>query len=134
MHKLHIVHQDIKPENIMYSLSYNRPVFIDFGLSRIIDEEIGLKTCPIMLTKINCYMNKTSSSLNKSMKRIIILHIFVYLWLSIMCLINNLFTFTSYTFKKGQKWSIKHVFLEELLKIQAKVNRILKIIFTINKN
>ena len=55
----------------------------------------------IKYTKINCYMNKTSSSLNKSMKRIIILHIFVYLWLSIMCLINNLFTFTSYTFKKG---------------------------------
>ena len=44
LHQLHIVHQDIKPENIMYSPSHDRPVFIDFGLSRIISEEIGKNT------------------------------------------------------------------------------------------
>ena len=43
MHKLHIVHQDIKPENIMYSPSKNRMVFIDFGLSTVIKEDIGMK-------------------------------------------------------------------------------------------
>lgn len=37
LHKLSIVHQDIKPENIMYSPSFDRAIFIDFGLSRIID-------------------------------------------------------------------------------------------------
>lgn len=44
MHRLHLVHQDIKPENIMYSPSHKRMVFIDFGLSTFINEEIGEKT------------------------------------------------------------------------------------------
>ena len=44
MHKLKIVHRDIKPENIMLSPSFRKPVFIDFGLSTIIKEEIGTKT------------------------------------------------------------------------------------------
>ena len=36
LHKLHVVHQDIKPNNIMYSPFYDKAVFIDFGLSKII--------------------------------------------------------------------------------------------------
>ena len=34
---------DIKPDNIMFSPSHQRMVFIDFGLSRLIAEEIGFK-------------------------------------------------------------------------------------------
>ena len=31
MHMLQIVHRDIKPSNIMYSPTYEKHVFIDFG-------------------------------------------------------------------------------------------------------
>ena len=41
MHKLHFTHCDIKPENIMFSPSLNKPVFIDFGLSQINTQNIG---------------------------------------------------------------------------------------------
>ena len=44
MHSFHIVHQDIKPPNIMFSRRYNKTVFIDFGLSAIIEEPLGYKT------------------------------------------------------------------------------------------
>ena len=44
MHKLKIVHMDIKPDNMMLSPSFRKPVFIDFGLSTIIKEELGTKT------------------------------------------------------------------------------------------
>ena len=44
MHRFHIVHQDIKPENILYSPEQKRLVFIDFGLSTFIREEVGMKT------------------------------------------------------------------------------------------
>jgi len=44
MHHFHLVHMDIKPDNIMFSPYYKRVVFIDFGLSRIISEPIGVKT------------------------------------------------------------------------------------------
>lgn len=30
---MNITHSDIKPENIVYSLSLNKLVFIDFGMS-----------------------------------------------------------------------------------------------------
>ena len=43
-HRLKIVHQDIKPENIMFSPSKKKIVFVDFGLSRIIEEELGKQT------------------------------------------------------------------------------------------
>lgn len=35
LHKLQIVHLDIKPENLMYSPAYRSIVFIDYGLSEI---------------------------------------------------------------------------------------------------
>jgi serine/threonine protein kinase len=41
MHQLRIVHLDIKPENIMLSPSFRKPVFIDFGFSSLIEEQIG---------------------------------------------------------------------------------------------
>ena len=41
MHRLQLMHQDIKPENILFSPSLNRLVFIDFGLSRLVKETQG---------------------------------------------------------------------------------------------
>lgn len=35
MHSLHLVHLDLKPENIAYSNFFKRWVFLDFGTSRI---------------------------------------------------------------------------------------------------
>jgi serine/threonine protein kinase len=35
MHAFKIIHFDIKPANVAISQIYNRPVFIDFGLSEI---------------------------------------------------------------------------------------------------
>jgi serine/threonine protein kinase len=43
LHLLKIVHNDIKPENIMYSESTNKLLFIDFGLSEYINKPIGHK-------------------------------------------------------------------------------------------
>jgi serine/threonine protein kinase len=37
MHLLKIIHFDIKPSNIMFSKSYNKAVFIDFGISDLIN-------------------------------------------------------------------------------------------------
>jgi serine/threonine protein kinase len=36
MHGFNTVHTDIKPENIMFSPAYQKYVFIDYGLSKII--------------------------------------------------------------------------------------------------
>ncbi len=36
LHSFKIMHLDIKPLNIVYSNIYAKPVFIDFGLSKII--------------------------------------------------------------------------------------------------
>ena len=44
MHSLHITHGNIKPDNIMFSPSLKKFVFVDFGVSRIIKEEKGEKT------------------------------------------------------------------------------------------
>ena len=38
MHSFKIIHGDIKPDNIMWSAQYNKPVFIDFGFSKCIKE------------------------------------------------------------------------------------------------
>ena len=44
MHSFGIVHGDVKPENIMWSPSLQKNVFIDFGLSRVVKEKPGQKT------------------------------------------------------------------------------------------
>jgi serine/threonine protein kinase len=41
---LQIVHRDIKPLNILYSPTYKKPVFIDFGCSDAIKNTIGKLT------------------------------------------------------------------------------------------
>ncbi len=38
------MHLDIKPENIMYSTYFQKPVFIDYGFSLVISESFGDKT------------------------------------------------------------------------------------------
>ncbi len=44
LHSLGIIHFDIKPRNLMYSKEYKKYVFIDFGLSMIIEEKLGYKS------------------------------------------------------------------------------------------
>ncbi len=44
LHKLKIIHKDIKPENVLFSPSYNKFVFTDFGISHNIIENLGYKT------------------------------------------------------------------------------------------
>jgi serine/threonine protein kinase len=44
LHSLGIVHIDIKPANICYSPTLKEFIFIDFGFSRFITEDIGFKT------------------------------------------------------------------------------------------
>jgi serine/threonine protein kinase len=36
MHLLQIIHKDIKPANILYSLTYNKVVLIDYGISHTV--------------------------------------------------------------------------------------------------
>ncbi len=36
LHRFKIMHQDIKPDNLMYSNTLKKIVFIDFGFSSII--------------------------------------------------------------------------------------------------
>jgi len=44
IHQVNLIHFDIKPSNLMVSTTYDKPVFIDFGLSNIIKEACGFKT------------------------------------------------------------------------------------------
>ena len=53
LHKLKIVHQDIKPENIMFSPSKKKGVFIDFGLSKLLAEIVGHQTLTNYVGSIN---------------------------------------------------------------------------------
>lgn len=41
MHSLNITHNDIKPENIVFSPSLNKLVFIDFGMSEVNIQKLG---------------------------------------------------------------------------------------------
>lgn len=40
MHQLKVIHSDIKPPNVMFSPSYQKNVFLDFGVAEVINEEI----------------------------------------------------------------------------------------------
>jgi serine/threonine protein kinase len=44
MHHFHMIHHDIKPENIAFSPHFNKWVFIDYGLSTVIEEKLGDKS------------------------------------------------------------------------------------------
>lgn len=44
MHLLQLVHNDIKPANILFSKAYGDFVLADFGLTAAINEQQGLKT------------------------------------------------------------------------------------------
>lgn len=44
MHSLKMVHRDIKHSNIGWSNFFNRWIFLDFGFSTILTEDIGEKT------------------------------------------------------------------------------------------
>lgn len=44
LHELRIVHGDIKPDNVMWSPTYRKLVFVDFGLSCCPSQKIGEMT------------------------------------------------------------------------------------------
>ena len=44
MHCLKIAHRDVKPGNVMYSKTYNKTLFIDFGTSVVLNQPIGVKS------------------------------------------------------------------------------------------
>lgn len=44
LHKFHLIHMDIKPDNLMLSPTFRKAVFIDFGLSRFIREQISYQS------------------------------------------------------------------------------------------
>lgn len=44
MHMLKIVHRDVKPSNIMYSPTFKKHVFIDFGCTDGLKESLGMRS------------------------------------------------------------------------------------------
>ena len=44
LHRNRVVHMDIKPDNVIFSPTFKKVVFIDYGFSEIIEEEVGFKT------------------------------------------------------------------------------------------
>lgn len=44
MHFLKIVHCDIKPANLMFSETFQKNVFVDFGIAEVLSQEIWEKT------------------------------------------------------------------------------------------
>ena len=72
LHHLGITHLDIKSSNIMLSPSFRKPVFIDFGLSTIVKEQIGFKTLSSFRGSMNfcsdemaeCYIKKTKKKVD----------------------------------------------------------------------
>jgi serine/threonine protein kinase len=44
MHSIHFIHMDIKKDNVAFSNSFNKYVFIDFGLSKLIRQNHNEKT------------------------------------------------------------------------------------------
>jgi serine/threonine protein kinase len=44
MHILQIVHRDIKPQNILYSPTFKKLIFIDFGCAEVLNNKLGQLT------------------------------------------------------------------------------------------
>ena len=44
LRQLHIVHAEIKPENILFSPGWNNVVLVDFGLAMIVKELVNEET------------------------------------------------------------------------------------------
>ena len=44
MHKLNLVHLDIKPGNISFSPQFNKWIFLDFGFTKFIKENFHQET------------------------------------------------------------------------------------------
>ena len=44
LRKLHIVHADIKPDNILYSPGWKNVILVDFGLAMIVKESVNEET------------------------------------------------------------------------------------------
>lgn len=44
LHSLHVCHSDVKTENVLWSRTFQKFVFIDFGLSRFVENEVGFQT------------------------------------------------------------------------------------------
>ena len=44
LRQLHIVHADIKPDNILYSPGWKNVVLVDFGLAMIVKESVNEET------------------------------------------------------------------------------------------
>jgi serine/threonine protein kinase len=44
MHQLKVIHSDIKPANVLYSTSYGKNVFLDFGVAEVVNQEIWEST------------------------------------------------------------------------------------------
>ena len=53
LHRLRIVHLDIKPDNLGFSSQNFSPVFIDFGFSKILKEFLGSKSFSPFMGSIN---------------------------------------------------------------------------------
>ena len=53
LHRLHFVHLDIKPENLGFSTRNNSLILIDFGLSKMIAEEIGTPSVSSFVGSMN---------------------------------------------------------------------------------
>ncbi len=65
LHYFKIVHMDIKPLNVMYSKSSLEWVFIDFGFSKTIKEEKGLKSLALFAGTLNYCSEEMQSRFSK---------------------------------------------------------------------
>lgn len=55
---LHIVHRDIKPGHILYSPTYSKHIFVDFGCTDVIKDPLGKTTYTYFQGTINFCTNE----------------------------------------------------------------------------